>query len=88
MDVTSNFLKEADDKQRGILVCGESNSGKSTLLTIMQTIFKGYKHRAQDKFAVAMRQRDRLPSLVVEDEWEVKHLSRANIDKTKRLLEG
>jgi len=35
-----------------------------------------------------MRQRDRAPSLVVEDEWEPKHLHRGNIDKTKRLLEG
>ena len=35
-----------------------------------------------------MRQRDRAPSLVVEDEWEPRHLHRGNIDKTKRLLEG
>lgn len=35
-----------------------------------------------------MRQRDRAPSLVVEDEWEPKHLHRGNIDRTKRLLEG
>ena len=35
-----------------------------------------------------MRQRDRAPSLVVEDEWEPRHLNRSNIDKTKRLLEG
>ena len=81
-------MRGVHKKQRGILVHGYANSGKTSLLEIFREIFKGFRFRSQEKFAVQMRQRDRAPSLVVEDEWEPKHLHRGNIDKTKRLLEG
>ena len=54
----------------------------------MREIFDGYDHRPTVKFAVDMRRRDAAPSLVVSDEWEIKHFNKANIDNTKRLFEG
>ena len=54
----------------------------------MREIFDGYDHRPAVKFAVDMRRRDAAPALVTSDEWATSNLNKANIDDTKRMLEG
>ena len=82
------FVDGSEDKRRAILLYGCHNTGKSSFMRCMKKIFDGFEYRPTDKFAPDMRRRDAAPSLVVSDEWEIKHFNRANIDNTKRLFEG
>ena len=79
---------ESEPKRRAILLYGLSNTGKTSFMACMKEIFDGFEYRPTDKFAPDMRRRDAAPSLVVSDEWEIKHFNKANIDNTKRLFEG
>ena len=86
--VVEFFLLETEPKRRTILLHGAPNSGKTTFIRHMREIFNGYDHRPAVKFAVDMRRRDAAPSLVTSDEWALSNLNKANIDDTKRMLEG
>ena len=82
------FVKGRENKRRTIILYGRHNTGKTSFMKCMKEIFDGFEYRPTDKFAPDMRRRDAAPSLVVSDEWEIKHFNRANIDNTKRLFEG
>ena len=86
--VADLFLLESEEKRRTILLHGRSNSGKTTFIRLMREIFDGYDHRPAVKFAADMRRRDSAPALVTSDEWAASNLNKANIDETKRMLEG
>ncbi len=86
--VADLFLLETEPKRRTILLHGAPNSGKTTFIRHMREIFDGYDHRPAVKFAVDMRRRDAAPALVTSDEWATSNLNKANIDDTKRMLEG
>ena len=82
------FVGGREKKRRTIILYGRHNTGKTSFMKCMKEIFDGFEYRPTDKFAPDMRRRDAAPSLVVSDEWEIKHFNRANIDNTKRLFEG
>lgn len=88
LSITELFLCGTEPKRRAILLYGLSNTGKTSFMACMKEIFDGFEYRPTDKFAPDMRRRDAAPSLVVSDEWEIKHFNKANIDNTKRLFEG
>ena len=88
LSITELFLCGTEPKRRAILLYGLSNTGKTSFMACMKEIFDGFEYRPTDKFAPDMRRRNAAPSLVVSDEWEIKHFNKANIDNTKRLFEG
>ena len=82
-------LEEHFGKRRTIMCYGAPNSGKSKLIKAFQEIFQAFEYRSTaSKFALAMKHRDKNPSLVVSDEFKESNFGESNIDNMKQLLEG
>ena len=89
-EFTNLFLLENTfGKRRTILCYGAPNSGKSKLVNAFKEIFQAFEYRSSaSKFALAMKQRDKNPSLVVSDEFKESNFAEHSIDNMKQLLEG
>ena len=83
------LLEQHHGKRRTILCYGAPNSGKSKFINAFKEIFQAFEYRSTaSKFALAMKQRDKNPSLIVSDEFKKSNFDPSNIDNMKQLLEG
>jgi len=93
-EVISEFARlfiaeEHFDKRRCIMCYGVSNSGKSRFVKVFQKIFNAFEYRnTASKFALAMRNTEKNPSLVVAHEFKKSNFNESNLDNMKQLLEG
>ena len=68
---------------------GAPNSGKTKFVYAFERIFNAFEYRTTaSKFALAMRNKDKNPSLVVAHEFKKSNFNDANLDNLKQLLEG
>ena len=63
---------------------GAHNSGKSKFIDAFQEIFSAFEYRTTaSKFALAMRNADKSPSLVVAHEFKKQNFNEGNLDNMK-----